>query len=182
MLAGGPTIPAQCPSTPRPCLICLLPFFACNSQKEGVKGRRELVELRRGHDSTGLRAERKLNTPLLRCASLAKHTGSSRASETTQLEKWGAAWLPIFVWCILELTDAVNCRDGAAYDDAYGGDAHAQMPDCQPALACRYLPTAAPIAVAARSVGQRRSALVKRPIKTKAECVSRWISSTSRPL
>ena len=45
---------------------------------------RELSELRREHDSTGLRAAPKLIAPLLRCVSLVKHTCISRASETTQ--------------------------------------------------------------------------------------------------
>jgi hypothetical protein len=58
--------------------------FACNWGRKGVDRRRELKELRRGYDSTGLRAEQKLSTPLLRCESPAKHTCSWRASETTQ--------------------------------------------------------------------------------------------------
>jgi hypothetical protein len=37
---------------------------------------RELNELRRDYDSTGLRAALQLITPLLRCASLAKHACS----------------------------------------------------------------------------------------------------------
>jgi hypothetical protein len=59
-------------------------IFACKLRRKGVHRRRELKELRRGHDSTGLRAEPKLITPLSWCASLAKHTCSLRASETTQ--------------------------------------------------------------------------------------------------
>lgn len=59
-------------------------IFACNLSRIGVHRSRELIELRRGHDSTGLRAERKLSTPLLRCESLAKHTCFLRASRTTQ--------------------------------------------------------------------------------------------------
>jgi hypothetical protein len=45
---------------------------------------RELIELRREYDSTGLRAAPKLIAPLLRCVSLVKHTCISRASETIQ--------------------------------------------------------------------------------------------------
>jgi hypothetical protein len=56
------------------------------------------MELRRDYDSTGLRAALQLNTPLLRCASLEKHTCFWRASETTQQigKKGGAARLPPF--------------------------------------------------------------------------------------
>ena len=43
----------------------------------------------RGHDSTGLRADRKLNTPLLRCASPENTRAVSVASETTQQTKNG---------------------------------------------------------------------------------------------
>src|SRR5439155_3266209 len=50
------------------------PLFACIRRIEGVEAGRELTELRRDHDSTGLRAALQLITPLLRCASLAKHT------------------------------------------------------------------------------------------------------------
>jgi hypothetical protein len=57
----------------------------------------ELTRLWREHDSTGLRAEPKLITPLLRCASPENMRAVSVASETTQQnEKWGAARLPIF--------------------------------------------------------------------------------------
>jgi hypothetical protein len=52
------------------------------------------------HDSTGLRAELKLITPLSRCASPENIRAVSVASETTQqIGKWGAAWLPIFLRC-----------------------------------------------------------------------------------
>ena len=55
-------------------ISCVHQLFACVRQIRGVKARRELTELRRDYDSTGLRAAPKLNTPLLRCASLVKHT------------------------------------------------------------------------------------------------------------
>ena len=66
---------------------CVHHPFACFRRIRGVQAECELKELRRDHDSTGLRAAPKLITPLLRCASLAKHTCLQRASETTQSRK-----------------------------------------------------------------------------------------------
>src|SRR5437879_2185142 len=60
------------------------PLFACIRRIRGVQAKRELKELRRDYDSTGLRAALQLITPLLRCASLAKHACFQRASEATQ--------------------------------------------------------------------------------------------------
>jgi len=65
-------------------VLWILQLFACVQRIRGVDVRRELVELRRGHDSTGLRAEPKLNTPLSRCASPENRCAVRVASETTQ--------------------------------------------------------------------------------------------------
>src|SRR6202011_4173935 len=71
-------------------------LFACIRRIRGVQAKRELKELRRDYDSTGLRAALQLITPLLRCASFAKHACFQRASDTTQQKKrnGGAARLP----------------------------------------------------------------------------------------
>jgi hypothetical protein len=48
------------------------------------------------HDSTGLGAKQKLNTPLLRCASPEIDTLYSALSETTQRKKQGSLLAPLF--------------------------------------------------------------------------------------
>lgn len=66
-------------------ILKLTPCQALLTNKgERVNGWRELDELRRGHDSTGVGAEPTLNTPLLRYESLVIHPCSSRAPQTTQ--------------------------------------------------------------------------------------------------
>jgi hypothetical protein len=59
-------------------------LFACIQGFEGVNEKHELIRLRREHDSTGLRAKPKLNTPLLRCASPENTRAVSVASEMIQ--------------------------------------------------------------------------------------------------
>ena len=87
------------------CLCIRLPgwifpssFFACNPLFAGVQAWRELIELRRGHDSTGLRAEHALNTPHSRCASLAKRTSCLRrfADDTATRKKGKPPGFPFF--------------------------------------------------------------------------------------
>jgi hypothetical protein len=54
---------------------------------------------RRDYDSTGLRAAPQLITPLLRCASLVKHTCILRASEATQqISKKGSRQAPLLLF------------------------------------------------------------------------------------
>jgi hypothetical protein len=74
------------------------------------------------HDSTGLRAERKLNTPLSRCASLRKHAAFCAASETIQqiAKEGGAKRFPLLRLMAQQEYEAIVgarcCR--AAHGDA----------------------------------------------------------------
>jgi len=73
-------------------------LFACIQAFEGVNEKHELIRLRREHDSTGLRAKPKLNTPLLRCASPENTRAVSVASETIQQNgKMGSLMAPHFI-------------------------------------------------------------------------------------
>jgi hypothetical protein len=62
----------------------------------------ELIEFWREHDSTGLRAAPKLNTPLLRCAVVPEtHVTFSVASVATQqIGKTGSRQVPRFVFSL----------------------------------------------------------------------------------
>ena len=64
------------------------------------------------HDSTGLRAERKLNTPLSRCASLEKHTRSLRRfrGDTANWQNGEPSGSPFLLETAL--TAAKSCEDG----------------------------------------------------------------------
>src|SRR5260370_13561264 len=73
-------------------------LFACIQGFEGVNEKHELIELWREHDSTGLRAKPKLNTPLLRCASPENTRAVSVASETIQQNgEMGSRQAPHFI-------------------------------------------------------------------------------------
>jgi hypothetical protein len=68
----------------------------------------ELIEFWREHDSTGLRASPKLNTPLLRCAVVPEtHVRFSVASVATQqVGKTGSRQVPRFVFSLARIFDS----------------------------------------------------------------------------